>query len=104
MKKVLLTKEQAEALENALEHCEEKAGVIENHVRDLWSGKRELLNRLSLETITVALYIGYEIDKSPEEKIFNLYQFYSEWNNPSPKALIKNVLDILNIRIKGVNC
>jgi hypothetical protein len=69
LEKALITKEQAVALENALSQCEKKSLVIENHIHGLWSGCRKPLSGLSLETLIVATYIGYNIERTKEEKL-----------------------------------
>lgn len=70
MSKAKLTMEQIEALESALE-VSNKEEVIRWHIQDLWSGKREPLNKLPLEKLIVALYIGYEMELSKEKKLLN---------------------------------
>lgn len=47
-----------------------------------------------------AFYYGYEVEKSPEERIFEYYQA-AQWEQE--KDAIKFVLETLNITIKGVN-
>lgn len=108
MQKTLLTKEQAIALESALECCEERANIVENAVNGLWSGKREALKQLSLDKLIVALYIGYEIDQSKEEK---LIAYINELNKGDEDPFIATAkllgvmktLEILGIDLKEVN-
>lgn len=110
MGKAQLTKAQAEALEKALECCEEKITVIENHINGLWSGPRKQLKDLSLETLIVALYIGYEIEPTNEEKLIQYIQELHETDDVMATAKILGVmktLEILNIELKeleGVSC
>jgi hypothetical protein len=100
MNKVLLTKEQAEALESALEiNGGDRAGVSQWHAQNIWTGKQEPLGDLDLETVNVALYVGYEIEKGPAEKVYDYYL-----NNIERGPVIENVLNLLNIKIKGINC
>lgn len=109
MNKVILTKAQAEALENALEFCGKRSLVIENHLTAIWSGSRKTLRDLSTETLLDALIEGYEIDPSPEEKLQIFYESLCKEKDINPyesgvKYGVVEVLNILNIPIEGVNC
>jgi hypothetical protein len=118
MGKVMLAKEEIEALESALEISGgDKANVVQWHSTNIWDGKQAPLNDLDLDTVCTALYVGYEIEVGPEEKIRAYFleseklhtKFYKEEN---PKHLyikgtidgIKDTLNLLNIQIKGINC
>jgi hypothetical protein len=109
MEKVLLSKKDAEALESALElNGGDKASVVQWHSRDLWEGDRSQLNDLDLDTVCSALYVGYEIEQGPEEKIIEYFQsldtsreFSEGWHK---SIAITKTLNLLNIQIKGINC
>lgn len=66
----MLTKKQAEAIESVLRTQEEcgydKSNIIDWKVTDLFAGDEEPLNQLTLETVIVAIYIGFEIEQTPE--------------------------------------
>jgi hypothetical protein len=67
MDKTNLTQSQADALKMVLEKSKgDKQSIISWHVQDFWAGDEECLNKLSLDTLIIALYIGFEIEKSPE--------------------------------------
>lgn len=67
MDKTNLTQSQADALKMALEKSQgDKQSIISWHVQDFWAGDEEPLNKLSLETLIIALYIGFEIQEGPE--------------------------------------
>ena len=101
MKKVLLSKLEAEALESALEiNGGDKANVVQWHARDLWESKRAPLNDIDLDTVCRALYVGYEVEQSPEEKVKN---YYNDFTAGYEKAIIVNTLNLLNIQIQGIN-
>jgi hypothetical protein len=104
MEKVLINKEEAEALESALEiNGGDKANVVAWHAANgLWDGNRAPLNDLDLDDVCRALYVGYEVETDPEEKIVDLYESYPP--EGSYRALINEVLSTLNIQIKGINC
>ncbi|MFS0776221.1 hypothetical protein ABC255_09460 [Neobacillus sp. 3P2-tot-E-2] len=105
--KAVLTKEQAEALESALDlqGCS-KADVVEWHAKNLWDGKREALNGMSLDILIRALYVGYELEKSLEEKVRELFETYNgaafSYNAGIRKGIIQT-LELLGKKIKGVN-
>jgi hypothetical protein len=99
-KKALLSKEEARALEVALEMSGgDRASVSQYHGADgLWDGNRKPLNDLDIETINLALYVGYEIEPGPEDKVLEYYQ-----NNMDAAPVIEDVLNLLNIYIPGIN-
>jgi hypothetical protein len=100
MEKVMISKEEAVALENALEISGgDKSNVVQWHARDIWDGKQAPLNDLGLDEVCTALYVGYEIEPGPEEEALDYYQ-----KNPDVAPVIGDVLNILNIQIKGINC
>jgi hypothetical protein len=103
MEKVMISKEEAEALEAALEMSSgDRASVSQYHgANGLWDGNRKPLNDVDLETLNIALYVGYEIEPGPEESVLNIYKFYKD--NGLAREVIGDVLTALNIQIKGVN-
>jgi hypothetical protein len=110
--KVILTKEQAEALESAksiqIEEGYDLSNIVAWKVNDLFSHDEEALNQLELDTLIKALYVGYEVEKSPEEKVRDYYHSIIETNTTPIMnikiATIEKTLDLLGIKIKGVNC
>ncbi|MBO0961485.1 hypothetical protein J1P26_17400 [Neobacillus sp. MM2021_6] len=102
LKKVMLSKEEAAALESALEvNGGEKGSLVHWHARDLWDGDRAPLNNLDLNTVCSALYVGYELEESPEEKV---KEYYDNLLVPDNKMIVRATLTLLNINIKGINC
>jgi hypothetical protein len=63
---------------------------------------RAPLNALDLETVNIALYVGYEIEAGPQEQIFDMYESYPTGGNT--RNAIKQVLNLLGIQINGINC
>ncbi|MCA6607505.1 hypothetical protein [Bacillus safensis] len=108
-----ITKEQAEAItylrglgrddEYILSHY----GVYVRHCA--------VLNDLSRVSLAAALINGYEIAKSPEEKVSEYYRFNHDEHHKAPTASprgqytsgvadgIRHTLDLLGIKIEGVN-
>lgn len=114
--KVVLSKEQAVALEYALgKHYKE--GVIRYHInhKGSWIQEAKPLNKLTLEDVICAIYIGYELEKSPEDRLIEVFEGLKKKTvdeDLSPmkreKAIsaaeaIFGTLDTLNIKVKGIN-
>lgn len=69
---------------------------------------------IRLDTLIRALYIGYEVEQTPEDKVKEYYSNLIRLRNESPTPAIsgdlygkmdavKKVLNLLNIKISGVN-
>lgn len=67
MNNAILTQEQANALESALD-CSNgnKASIIAWKVEELFGGDEEVLNKVELDQLIRAIYIGYEIQQAPD--------------------------------------
>jgi hypothetical protein len=105
MNKVMISKEEAVALECALEiNGGDKASVVQWHSQDLWDGKREVLNNLDLDTVIRALYVGFEIEPSPEAKVREYYVNMLFANGETYAEIIKHTLDLLGTKVEGINC
>ncbi|MFL6977082.1 hypothetical protein R7M47_05405 [Bacillus inaquosorum] len=76
--KPTITKEQAEAIESCAMNCGDtyKERFIRGHADDSgdWSGEYASLNDLDLLTLAAALVNGYEVEKTPEEKVREYYE------------------------------
>ncbi|MCY9132800.1 hypothetical protein MOF07_19390 [Bacillus spizizenii] len=121
--KPTITKEQAEAIEkgiNVYEHQGLTRGpvlysrLILDHSDVLdrktgpWIAEFACLNDMILETLAAALVNGYEVEKAPEEKVREYYDKlwadYCDTNDIEiAKETIINTLDLLGIKIEGVN-
>lgn len=101
MEKVLLSKEAAKALETALEGVNgDKESVSQYHATSgLWEGKCQALNVLGLKEVNTALYVGYEIEAGPEEKVIEYYEQHIQF-----RGAIREVLNLFSIEVKGINC
>lgn len=105
MNKVLLSKEQAAALESAKNGCNfDKAAIVRWHADDLWEGDRAALNKLELDALCTALYVGYEVEPGPEEKVFHFYVQVMKFGGHGQADVIKQTLNLLGKEIKGINC
>jgi hypothetical protein len=108
LEKAVITKAQAKSLERWLEtFTGGKEELVKTHILgEEWVDDSEALNGLSLERLIVALYIGYEVDETPEEKIASYYRsivYKTDFCN-GLKTGVRTALDLLNIKIEEVNC
>lgn len=123
--KVKVSREVADALEklinNALVifHGEQK--TIENAITELiirnslgstYHGECSVLNNLSTYEFSKILIVGYEVEQTPEEKLLSWYQeqnniwgFHLDGEVEARVTVqaIEKTLDILGIKIKGIN-
>ncbi|MEC2215100.1 hypothetical protein [Bacillus velezensis] len=103
--KPTLTKEQAEALD-----AQKFANYEEYILIAACSGefKGTSIGELDIMTLAAALVNGYEVEKTPEEKVREyfekLWADYCDTNEIEiAKETIINTLDLLGIKIEGVN-
>jgi hypothetical protein len=78
--------------------------VMKHYVENqhTWIESYAPLRNMGLEKFTRAVFVGYKPEKTPHEKLLDLY------NNLHPQDVIRReniikTLDILGIQIKGVN-
>lgn len=115
MEKVKLNKEQAEAIENlrTMANHSNSSTVLMFIDKNAFMG--EILNDLGLDRVIQSIYIGYEVELTPEEQILQSYMRIKDEDETACldgyyKGLnvgyfygVKSTLDILNIKIKGIN-
>lgn len=113
IKKPVITKEQADSIAAFLE-----AGTKEElltakvhccHFGDEYSG----INTIDIMTLAAALINGYEVEKTPEEKVREFYQRYDCDSRMYPaemyfraketQRIIKCTLNYLGVQIAGIN-
>lgn len=114
MEMVKVTKEQAEALEN-MEYSTPSVRVdlVVDHARGQFTNNWECLNKLTTDDFIKAIYFGYEVETSPEEKlliwveglrdILNGNKYGSESIAKNKLEAINQTLQVLNIKIPGIN-
>lgn len=108
-----ITKEQAEAITYLRGLGRDDEYILCNHREYIM--KCAVLNDLSRVSLAAALINGYEISKSPEEKVREYYKAnYAKHEKSKPysdddyyttgvSAGISRTLDLLGIKIEGVN-
>ncbi|MFD9274442.1 hypothetical protein ACFWA2_14505 [Bacillus subtilis] len=112
--KPTITKEQAGAIQIFMDGGKEKSDLLRIHAKDRWIEEFSCLNDLDLLTLAAALVNGYEVEKTPEEKLREYYESlwsdYCDSDDPfievaceSARAAVKETLNLLGIKIEGVN-
>ena len=99
--KVVLTQEQADKVDS-LSKSHTKERIISDFVRTAELNKLGL----TLDQLIRALYIGYTVEETTEEKLLYCYSETSSINEDfreGYRAGIRGTLKILNIEIKGIN-
>lgn len=122
MDKVKVSREVAEALDDLFSRKNDNYSndeILKKHFNalhgDRWSGgNKDYLNELSMSEMAQAMFVGYEVEQTPEEQII---QYVLDRQNAirTYKALdvqlkaegkiegVKFALDTLGIKIEGVN-
>lgn len=114
MGKVQVSQDVADALDYVTSRFKKEV-IINSHVKypNGWEDSRKAaLNLLDLDILIRALYIGYEVEQPPEEKVlayFNSYKNKILNGTATPidqlvAEAIETTCILLNIKIKGVNC
>jgi Protein of unknown function (DUF1642) len=117
--KVVLPREVAEAIESLRKNQFDNRAIINRIYKATAPPALQLYAIENFDTLLNALVNGYEIEKSPEEKVREYYEEIHEKHGKSfaevpyggkpphyfsgVKDGIKTTLDILEIKIEGVN-
>lgn len=111
MKRLTLTSEQDKVVKRLIsiyvdsENSNEmdRELLIKHYVNDKngWMNKdiNKFFNTISLTDLISIIYEGYDVDKSPEEELFSYYNAL----DARQKQIIINTLNILNIKVEGIN-
>lgn len=110
MVKVKLPREVADAIERLRNDGYSEYQIAWN-VCNVKYPHRDLskLDGLNGDTILRALYIGYEVESTPEDKVKEYYEQQvnvlskDQFKQDNTPYAIRMVLDLLEIQIKGVN-
>ncbi|MFC7799190.1 hypothetical protein ACFTRE_14630 [Bacillus subtilis] len=115
--KPTITKEQAGAIQIFMDGDKEKSDLLRIHAKDRWIEEFSCLNELDIMTLAAALVNGYEVKKTPEEKVREYYEWLKRSRDERHLAGdvegkrfkagllqgVLNTLDYLGIEIEGVN-
>ncbi|ETB71311.1 hypothetical protein [Bacillus paralicheniformis] len=121
IKRPLITKEQAGAIEQVRRWGHGDDWILASHA-DVLSGRPSTwgysiceLDKMDMLTLAAALINGYEVEKTPEEKVREYYAAnYQRHEQSMPRSKddfytsgvaegVRNTLDSLGIKIEGVN-
>lgn len=104
---VVLTKEQAEAIQTLNRLPVGKDEVLKQKALGrVWGRDLSVIDSLSLDELARALYVGYEIEKTQEERYEDVREAYRNaiaLENYDERHAIEFTLDLLGIKIEGVN-
>ncbi|MEC1870383.1 hypothetical protein [Bacillus paralicheniformis] len=114
IKKPVITKEQAYALLGLYTEGWSKEDVLEYHVTREWTDRFSPLNDLDTVTIAAALINGYEVEKTPEEKVREYYEelirdkrvafdYEEQLSYENMSHAVRETLNRLGMKIEGVN-
>lgn len=112
--KPTITKEQADVLLRLYSEGWTRDDILNYHLTVDWGKSCSALNDLDIMTLAAALVNGYEVEKTPEEKLREYYESlwsdYCDSDDPfievaceSARAAVKETLNLLGIKIEGVN-
>jgi hypothetical protein len=74
---ITLKKHIAGAIDSVMMNNSKEEIIVEHaNGNNEWTGEWSPLNALSLDSLIRAVYIGYEVEKTPEEKVKELYDNY----------------------------
>lgn len=115
MEKLKVTKEVFESLE-VVKAFNSTENIIKEHIKcdNDWECGCEGINGMDIFDLCKALFVGYELEKTPEEKILERYRnavlLLDVKSTNSPEGYIRGtkdctefILDTLGIKIKGIN-
>ena len=111
--KVVVPKEVAEAIESAKSIRSEEV-IVNMSIAKSFVGEQAILNSVNPYTIVKMLLNGYEVEKSPEEKVREYYGRKRQRRNGLLCGIerehlevsmhtVQETLDLLGIKIEGVN-
>lgn len=114
MNKAKLTKQQIEDLNYLKNEIWSEERIVEFHAKNNkgWSNDYNSLNSVSLDEMIKALYVGYDLIQTPEEKLKECYEQVLDWSmKPYPienfepvffRAGIMTALKIMEMKVEGI--
>jgi len=115
LEKVKVSREVAEAIERVKAECESVEVVIKHlSLNDDSQSDYKILSDIPFKVLISALVNGYETEMTPEQSVVKLFKESLEKYRDAQSRIdldyfdgftdgIREVLDLLNIKIEGVN-
>ena len=116
MKKVKLPKHVAEALDQVIGKYQYKSHIVRDSVvgNDSIDGMEIIIRYFRRESGNIsdellhALVIGYEVERTPEERLRDYYEYLQRIKSDSiyddlRAEAVEETLDILGITVEGIN-
>ena len=112
MNKVVLPYNVARAIENIKKRLEGEVSLFNYPNIALHAAKNPDYNTINIyinqsvdnfRNYYAAISIGYEVEKSPEEKVKERYEYYRTKDLNVSANAIKETVDLLGIKIAGIN-
>lgn len=114
--KVKVSKEVAEAIEMLKDAKRPLYEMVKRHLNEnyIWNLEFKCLDNLSNDDFIRALYVGCEVEQTPQEKLVGYYNHQKQVKEDYMDMLVKGqavarveavdyVLETLNIKVEGVN-
>ena len=102
-----VSKELGDTLKDVINNWAANHFVVKQKAKgEVFSASYDELNAIDLDTLIRALYIGYEVEQTPEDKVRDYYNSHLRTDLSSDhytKKAIVVTLNLLNIKISGVN-
>ena len=115
IEKVKLPRDVAEVIERYRGLGCTNEGFVHDHIKSgIYHVQDAALSGFNLDTLIRALYIGYEVETTPEEKVYEWFKAMQLNKNSAVTHVAKSnydimmtaglqILECLGIKIKGVN-
>jgi hypothetical protein len=107
--KAKLTKEQAQTIGYFKESDDwTNSSLVEAHAYNpnRWEDSGSPINGMPVDTLIRALYIGYEVEQTPEEQLLQYYKMQKNSvsdDQERTEVAIVRVLEFLKIKVKDIN-
>ena len=113
--KLKVSREVADAIECVKRECYGFNATMNIHIKNGWTSEEKMpLSQLTAEQLATALIVGYEVEKTPHEKIAVIYKHHYPKSRDGSgstqkyfsKGYVKGIkftLEKLGITVKGVN-
>lgn len=99
MDKVKITQEQADEIVDAKQKYE---NILILEMYEI-AGKMHYCDNLDRDTFIRAVYIGYEVEDTPEDKVWNYYKELLKNCDEKGYMAVRTVLKLLGKEIRGID-